>query len=196
MGLFLAMSSIVGANQAEVEACTAAYAASRGGSFDQTSDELSEAEESRLLESPGGVTLVYPDGFFDWDELSAKLSIDLNKPVFSFHIHDGDFWMFVLFVNGEEAAKFNPVPDYWDELEPEERAEWLPDPEVVARFVPGIRAEQIAPYLVEWPLEGLSGNAHPDDEYGYGEWQVVDFMRQLGFQYPEPGQCVSYRFKL
>jgi hypothetical protein len=196
MGLFLAMSSVVGASRAEVEACVAAYVASRNGSFEPASAEPSEHEAAHLLEAEGGVTFVYPLWFDEWNEVSAKLSADLGKPVFSFHIHDGDLWMFVLFVDGAEAAKFNPLPDYWEELEPADHAQWLPSADEVARHVPGARADQLAPYLVEWPEDGLAGKAHPDDEFEYIDWQVVDFMRRLGFRYPEPGQCVSYRFKV
>lgn len=196
MGLFLAMSSVAGGSRAEVEACVAAYTETRNGSLEVTSTGLPEDQEARLLESQGGVTFVYPDGFTEWDELSAKLSSDLKKPIFSFHIHDGDLWMFVLFEDGREVAKFNPLPDYWEELEPDERAKWLPSADEVARHVPGIRSEQLAPYLVEWPQDGLPGKAQPEDEFGFIDWQVVDFMRQLRFGFPEPGQGVSYRFRV
>lgn len=196
MGLFLAMSSVVGGTRSEVEACVAAYTATRGGSLEVASSGLSEAEEARLLEAPSGVTLVYPDGFTEWDDLSAKLSADLTKPVFSFHIHDGDLWMFVLFANGEEVHKFNPIPDYWEELEPDERVKWLPTADQLARYVPGVRSERLAPYLVEWPADGLVGKAQPEDEFEFIDWQVVDFMRELGFRYPDPGQGVTYRFKV
>lgn len=196
MGLFLAMSSVVGATRAEVESCVAAYVASRNGLLEVASSELSEDQEARLLETQAGVTFVYPDGFSEWDQLSAQLSVEVGKPVFSFHIHDGDLWMFVLFVDGEETVKFNPIPDYWEELEPEERATWLPSPDAVTQHVPGAKSERLAPYLVEWPVDGLPGKAHPEDEFEFIDWQVVDFMRELGFRYPEPGQGVSYRFKV
>lgn len=196
MGLFLAISSIVGAQTSEVQACVADYVAGRGGTLERGADGLSEDQEARLLESSGGVTFVYPDGFCEWDDVSAKLSADLGKPTFSFHIHDGDLWMFILFVDGREAAQFNPIPDYWGDLGADERAIWLPSADAVARYVPGARAQELAPYLVEWPDEGLPGKAHPDDEFEYIDWQVVDFMRRLGFAYPEPGQGVSYHFKV
>jgi hypothetical protein len=189
------MSSAVGGRRAEMEAYVAAYAATRNGSLDQASGGVPEDQEARLLETDGGATIVYPDGFTEWDELSAKLSCDLKKRVFSFHIHDGDLWMFVLFVDGREVAKFNPVPDYWEELEPDERAKWLPSADDVTRHVPGIRSERLAPYLVEWPEDGLPGKAQPEDEFGFIDWQVVDFMRQLRFGFPEPGHGMSYRFR-
>jgi len=51
----------------------------------------------------------------EWDESSAFLSRELQAPVFSFHIHDGDLWMYILHVNGLAVDQFNPVPDYWDD---------------------------------------------------------------------------------
>ncbi len=196
MGLFLAMSSVVGAQTAEVEACVRDYVADRQGSLERVSGDLPEAQGARLFESVGGVTFVYPDAFTEWDDVSAKLSADLKKPTFSFHIHDGDLWMFVLFVNGAEAVKFNPIPFYWGELESAERAKWLPTAQDLAQYVPGVRAEELATYLVEWPEEGLPGKAHSDDEFEFIDWQVVDFMRRLGFKYPDPGQGITFRFKV
>ena len=73
------------------------------------------------------------------------------------HIHDGDLWMFVLFVNGEEVAKFNPIPDYWGELPTEEHEKWLPAAKEVAAHVPSVRPDRISPYLREWPVDGLTG---------------------------------------
>ena len=80
MGLYLAMSSVVGAKPAEVEACVADYVAGRQGTLERSAAELPEEQEARLLESGGGVTLVYPSHFTEWDEVSAKLSVDLKKP--------------------------------------------------------------------------------------------------------------------
>jgi hypothetical protein len=196
VGLFLAMSSVVGAKPKEVEASVGSYVTSRGGSFERASGTLREDQEARLLESQGGTTLVYPDGFTEWDEVSAKLSADLERPSFSFHIHDGDLWMFILFVDGNEAVRFNPIPDYWKKLGAEERSTWLPSANEIARHVPGAHADEIAPYLVEWPVDGLAGKAHADDEFAFIDWQVTDFMRRIGFHYPGPGQGFAYRFSV
>lgn len=199
MGNFIAMSSVVGGNQSEVVTCLKKYTEAGKGSFEAAAADVPTAEQARLVKSPGGVTLLYPDTFDDWEEISMLLSTELKKPVFAFHMHDGDLWMFVLFVNGMAAAKFNPLPEYWEELDPESRAEWLPTAAEIAQHVPGLSPERIAPYLVEWPLEGMEGKAHPDDEFNFDEdWQVVDFMRQLGFEYPDSDNpnCVTYRFRL
>ncbi|MGC4006311.1 MAG: hypothetical protein QM811_25600 [Pirellulales bacterium] len=196
MGLFLAMSSVVGAKPAEVAECVAAYAAARNGVFELAAHEPPEREAAFMLASDGGVTLLYPADFTAWDDVSAYLSHALRKPVFSWHIHDGDLWMFVLFVDGAEAIQFNPIPDYWEELTPLARAAWLPSAADVARHVPGVRAERIAPYLVEWPPEGLPGKAQPEDEFAYVDWQVVDFLRELGFRYPGVDAGVTYRMRV
>ncbi|MBU6411830.1 MAG: hypothetical protein KGS45_00005 [Planctomycetes bacterium] len=192
------MSSIVGANRAEVEASIAEFAAARRGVFEPESPDSPEFEKARLTESASGITVIYADNFMEWDEIAAHLSQSLKKAVFSCHIHDSDFWMFLLFVNGEEMLKFNPIPNYFEELNSDERATWLPSAEQVARYVPGVRAERLAPYLVEWPDDELEGKAHPEDSSGFRDWQVTDFQRELGFRFCEPGDpdCYTYRLKM
>src|ERR1035437_1557147 len=160
MGLFLAMSCVVGRQSTAIVESLSAFVAERKGSLELSGTGVDEREAARLLECPAGVTFVYPDGFIEWDGASSQLSRDLKTPVFSFHIHDGDLWMFVLFVNGEEVARFNPIPDYWEELPTDERAKWLPTAEQVAVHVPNVRPDRIAPYLREWPEEGLSGKGN------------------------------------
>lgn len=199
MGLFLAMSCVVGGSRAAVEGCLSLFVSERKGALEPTSATLPEKQEARLIESPAGVTFVYPDGFTEWDEASARLSRELKTPVFSFHIHDGDLWMFVAFADGRESAKFNPIPDYWEELPACEREKWLPTAEEIAAYVPGVSPQAIAPYLREWRDDDSLGGqrANPNDEFGYGvDWQVVDFMRQLGFVYPGPGEGAAYRFSV
>lgn len=105
--------------------------------------------------------------------------------------------MFLLFASGKEVTKFNPIPDAWEELSASERTKWLPSADQIAIHTPLVPAARIAPYLREWSLEGLEGKANPHDKFEYTNcWQVIDFMRELGFVYPEPGQGVSYRFKV
>lgn len=140
-----------------------------------------------LFESGGNCNVLYPGEFFDWDEASAYLSSQLDKPVFSFHIHDEDLWMFDLFAGGESVARFNPVPDYWDDdLSEKERESWAGDAEVIAGRVPGLSAEAIRPYLKRWDFdEEDPGKAFPDDHFDYQDcWQLCDFLKRVGFVYP------------
>lgn len=199
MGLFLAMSCVVGRDRAAVEECLASYVRGRRGKFETTTSEMSHDQVARLVQSPVGTTFVYPSNFCEWDEVSAFLSKEPSASVFSFHIHDGDLWMFRLSSDGVEAAKFNPIPEYWEQLSDNERKGWLPSPKKITRHLPGVTPEAIAPYLREWPADGRLDRqkAHPDDEFEYGvDWQVVDFMRRLGFAYPDADNGISYCFRV
>src|SRR5262249_31056779 len=141
-----------------------------------------------IAEQGTKTTILYPPEFMAWDDLSQHLSRELKVPVFSFHIHDGDLWMFVLFANGEQVAQFNPLPDYWDDgMDPAEKESWLGDADTVSQYVAGVQPDAIKNYFVEWTDEVLNSNrkAYPDDEFAYGvDWQLVDFMRRLGLKYP------------
>src|SRR5262249_21163919 len=133
-----------------------------------------------VSEGVGGVTVLYPGDFIDWDSAAQYLSKRLRKPVFSFHIHDGDLWMYLLYANGELVDQFNPLPDYWQELQDEERRSWRGNAAEVARRVPGLTPQQIANYLVPWGDEVFEASerkkAYPTDQYHYGDdWQLIDF---------------------
>ena len=129
------------------------------------------------------------------------LSEELGKPVFSFHIHDGDLWMYVLFDQGQEVDRFNPMPDYWEELDDEaERESWRGNATAVAERVPGLAPESIERYLIFWDDEILLSagrpKAYPNDKFHIGDdWQIVDFMRRVGLSLPidEQGQGAEAR---
>jgi hypothetical protein len=189
MSMFLAMSGVIGATEEEIEEALRRYALARGAEFYE--EPLSPKDDHCLIVSDGinGTTALYPVEFFDWDDASRFLSSDLSKPVFSFHIHDGDFWMYDFFVDGVIVDQFNTVPEYWQELEDDERAAWRGSAEVIARHAVGVSAQDIARYLVQWGDGVLDADerrtAYDDDEYYYGDdWQLCDLMRRLGFDYP------------
>jgi hypothetical protein len=187
MGLFLAASGVIGADSTAVERSVGSFATAHGGTFEPRSGTTDDPGIAVISQGGPNTTVLYPRGFMGWDDLSEHLSKELGVPVFSFHIHDGDLWMFVLFNRGARVAQFNPAPDYWDELEPEEKASWAGDADTVSRHVPGVSADSIRKYFVEWTEEIMSGGqkAYPDDEYPYGsDWQLTDFMRRLGLRYP------------
>jgi hypothetical protein len=202
MGLFLALSGVVGGTSAEVVAALTDLSRKHSGHL--RSAPATENEATRLVLAPGpaGVAVLYPSQFMDWDAASAFLSVTLGKPVFSFHIHDGDLWMFQLYVSGVLVTAFNPIPDYWGEDGDEESMRG--DAAMVAKHVPGVTVAGIERYLVRWDLDaGSPGKAYPDDEFSIGEdWQLCDFLRKLGFVYPvdnrgEPlGECFSFRAKM
>jgi hypothetical protein len=204
MGLFLSMSSIIGGAKPEVEDALRRYAELHEGSLREESLTIDEEGRLAMCEAAGGVTVVYPSDFYAWEHCSQFLSAELGKPVFMFHIHDGDLWMYTLHETGRQVDQFNPVPDYWGDLEEEELRSWQGNPEEVANRVPGISPENIARYLVRWGDEVFESDertkAYPDDEFYYGDdWQLLDFMKRLQLEFPSEDRGRSfidtYRFE-
>lgn len=170
-----------------METALAAFAATRGGSFRPDARTTDDPNTLVLLEDSSKCSVLYPWGFLGWDEASQHLSAQLNVPVFSFHIHDGDLWTFVLFDKGEQVAQFNPLPEYWDDrISAEERTLWSGDADAVASHVPGLSAAAIKLYFKHWDFEDMNpGRAYPSDRFAYRDcWQLCDFMEKLGLKYP------------
>lgn len=204
MGLFLSLSGVVGSNSNEVVGALAEFTRKYSGYMRRATPK--EDESTRLVIAPGitGDTILYPSDFLGWDDASEFLSTRLRRPTFSFHIHDGDLWMFHLYVEGRVVTAFNPIPDYWGDISEEEERLMRGDASIVAQHLPRLTASAIERYLVRWDLDAESREkAYPDDEFPAGEdWQLVDFMKKLGFIYPldekgEPiGECFSFRADL
>ncbi|MCC9604525.1 hypothetical protein LOC68_27590 [Blastopirellula sp. JC732] len=188
MGLFLSMSGVIGKDAAAVEKALAAFAAEKEGEFAQAERTI-EDEDCLVLAGEGDrVSILYPSDFFDWDAASQYLSRVLSTPVFSFHIHDEDLWMYLLFRKGQPIDAFNPIPDYWDDnLSEEEIFYWSGNARQVAQAVPGVASEEIENYLKRWedPDYEEMQKAYADDEFAAADcWQLLDFLKKLGFEYP------------
>lgn len=139
-----------------------------------------------IEEANGNTTVFYPDGYIEWDDSSEFISKELNASVFSFHIHDGDLWMYLLYNNGKVVDQFNPIPDYWDaNLSEEEIESWKGNAGILTKHVHYIRPGEVEKYLVRWDLEEEENSkAYPTDEFAKEEWQLVDFMSKLKLPYP------------
>lgn len=187
MGLFLSASGVLSPDGNAVRNAIASYVAATGGTFERRAGTTNDRNIGVMQASESTTTVLYPDGFSDWDDLSKFLSVELKRPVFSFHIHDGDLWMFVAFNDGKEVAWFNPIPDYWEQVDDEERNRWAGNAQSVASLVPGLAAGSIERYFVPWTEDVLAAvqKSYDDDEFAIGvDWQLIDFMRRLGFVYP------------
>ena len=204
MGLFLSASGLSGVSIADVEASLKSYQSKQQRQFYPAPGTTNDSDILIMTESPGGkVFLFYPHGFLEWDELSQHLSSELRCPAFSFHIHDGDLWMFVFFVDGEELTRFNPIPNYWDDgISEEEMLGWQGDVSLISVHWPGITEESISRYFIRWDLEAESHEkAYPEDKFAIGcDWQMCDFIKKLGLTYPldDAGNllasCKTYHF--
>lgn len=198
MGMFLALSGIIGKTEEEVAPALASYAASVGGGLLREDAPERHDNFCVLGVADGNTTVLYPDHFPDWDDASTFLSKALKAPVFSLHIHDGDLWMYTLYADGKIVDRFNPVPDYWEEVSARERKMWKGNARVVAQYIPGLKPEDIGRYLTTWDLDAEGEKAYPDDAYGTEDWQLLDFMRRLKLPYPltDEGRAKGTVYKL
>lgn len=190
MGLFLAMSGVIGADKAAVESALRSFVETRKGTLQQETRGTEDPNTLVLLDDRSKCSVLYPCDFNEWDKASSYLSSQLGVPVFSFHIHDEDLWMFVLFDKGEQVSQFNPLPEYWDDsISEEERAIWSGNATLIASIIPGVSPDAISPYLTHWDLDDEEpGQAFPDDEFPFHDcWQLCDFMRRIGLSYPLDG---------
>ncbi len=130
--------------------------------------------------------VIYNDASGDFARVQA-LSQELNTAAFACHIHDGDLWLYEFYLNGKLTDKFNSLPSYWEELAPEQEAEWKGNADLLARYWPNLNADSIRLYLrnqIE-DLDDPNSKAYPDDDFAYGDcWQLTDFLRKLGIPYP------------
>jgi hypothetical protein len=186
MGLFLSLTSVVGKKSLEVVESLRRYTIVSGGGLKKDSLSTEHDNCAVIEEANGNTTIFNPHAFLDWEDSSEFISNDLKASVFSFHIHDGDLWMYTLYHNGELIDQFNPIPDYWDENISQDDINILKgSASKVAKLVPGITPADIEKYLVHWDLEDEGRQkAYEDDEFYNEEWQLLDFMRKLGLPYP------------
>lgn len=200
MGMFLSMTSVIGKTKDEVVNSLTNYAKSTGGGLEKANLAIDHDNCFVIAEANGNTTVFNSYAYLEWDKSSEFISKDLNAPVFSFHIHDGDLWMYVLFVNGETVDQFNPVPDYWDEnVSEEEMQSWQGDAATVAKYVKSVKPADIEKYLVRWDLEAEeTEKAYPDDEFSQEDWQLLDFIKKLRLPYPldDDGKPKGDTFKL
>lgn len=187
MGEFLSLSGVSGAGMNQVEQALHTFFKAEGMNLSQANELDGDPYEFLILADSGNgkVSVQYPDDVMDFETPSIVLSQALKTPVFGFHIHDGDFWMYLLFAAGEDVDRFSPVPDYFvDDASDDEVAAFKGDAAAICRHWPGVDESIIAPYLVTWE-EAENDKAHPDDLFGYGaDHQLEDFMRRLGLPFP------------
>ena len=197
MGMFLTMTGVANIALQEVRAEVEQIAQEVGSPLEESHDDDSE-DQCVLCESASGhVTVVWPDqGDWDFEMLAQRLSERLRRPALGLHIHDDDLWMYLLYSSGKLVDKFNPLPDYWGELEEEDMASWGGRADVVCEHWPSVSKEAVSKYLRKWDFED-TGKAYPDDEFEVNDcWQLVDFMRRLGLDYPDPGNSVINKVHL
>ena len=87
-----------------------------------------------------------------------------------------------LYDQGDFVDQFNPMPDYFEEVSEEKILKSKGDAQIIARYF-HVEKASVERYLVRWSEEMLDEKAYADDEFGYEDWQMADFMRKLGYPY-------------
>jgi len=185
MGLFISLSGIINKTEKEVTDALKDYLKTVEGHLEAADIDSEHENFCVIQEAEGNTTVFYPAHFLKGNECASFLSKALNAAVFMLDIHDGDFWWYTLFFDGEIKDQFMPIPDYFDEnLSKKEIESWQGDAQVVTEYVPGLKKEEIEKYLTRWDLEQDETKAYEDDEFTNCEWQLTDFMKKLKLAYP------------
>ncbi|MCI9595441.1 MAG: hypothetical protein HFG51_15225 [Lachnospiraceae bacterium] len=142
--------------------------------------------ECRFQQFPKGISILLNDRCCGYDSLAQILSETTMKPVMLLYIYDDDFWGYCFCDKGKPLDVFTPMPDYFEEVSEKTRQEVSGDSSLIASYFK-VDEEEIKNYLIIWDeekMENFEEKAYPDDECGQCDsWQVVDFMRKLGFPY-------------
>ncbi len=184
MGLFLDMSGVIGQSKDAVFTGLQNYLTDADGGIEPTQIETGDKDFGSIYQAGNNTTVLYPTYFLKTEECSAYLSQTLNTPVFSLQIHDGDYWTYTLFVNGEKTDQFMPIPDYFDDVSDEEIYSLKGNAHTLAKYIPGLKVHDVDKYLVRWNLDDDEAKAYEDDEFENCDWQLLDFMRKVKLPYP------------
>lgn len=186
MGTFLSLTSVINKTAAEVTGSLKKFAQHTGGDLQRENLSTDDDHCCIIAEAYGNASVFYPYPYLEWNDAAEFISKDLQAPVFSFHIHDGDFWMYLLFVKGEIVDQFNPMPDYWvDNITKEAMKEWKGNADTITKYAPYVRPADIEKYLVYWPMdEDEPWKAYEEDAFENEDWQLLDFMKKMWLPYP------------
>ena len=186
IGGFLDVIGIVG-SQKRVDAMLQKVAGQRSVQLTARRGRHIPTEHSLIRASHQQRTcLLLPPGVTDVEGFSREISKALRGPVLWCHVHDGDFWRYVLFDAGAEVDRFVPLPRYWG---PQPREEVAKAQGEASRFVdhwPDVAVPTIKPYLRFWKqIRSQKSKAHHDDAFGYHDCrQLVDFLGRLKLWIP------------
>lgn len=138
-------------------------------------------------------------------EIASGIAKRRGIPWMELRIQEGALWDYSLFDGSNFVHKFSTLPEYWDD-EPSFIKASQGNPKELARLWK-VPLSTIENYLRHWGYildeeDGsyeikLRGKAYPADQFEYGQiWQMTDFLRALGVQYPGGGPPLGIARKL
>jgi hypothetical protein len=174
MGAFF---SVIGIKQTPVDEVLSAFG--KWAYAEGTGVELYQCPSGHVI----GLFEAIPD---DASGLAQGLAQALSTPVILFYYMDDVDWGFELYANGSLADKYTTRPGNWhSDVDPLSLAG---NAAKVCEIWGGVLPQRIERYLTN--KENLSeaereALAYPDDEAEqWDAWQMCDFMKCLGLDYP------------
>jgi hypothetical protein len=150
--------------------------------------ETPEGDFVELYQSPSGHCLIMPGQMLhDAEGLARHLSIRLPWPCVLLHFSDDVVWSYDLFQGGQVLDSYSSSPNYFAKASDDEALRLKGRPEVICANWPGVTVENIARYLTNKELlpSGSQSKAYDTDKSSECDaWQLCDFMRKLGLEYP------------
>jgi len=125
-------------------------------------------DQCKFTDCEGGTAVELKEYCYAYDGLAKALSQKLEGPVLVCDIYDDDCWDYWLYKEGRELDKFSTVPGCPDEIPDEEWEFWRGNAALLAEEF-GCPAKPLSEYLHFW------------DEDGGDAWEVLYFLRDLGF---------------
>jgi hypothetical protein len=183
MGLKLRYNLFWNTTASAVFECYASVFAERRRPFGVSGND---AERFDFYTEDNGWTVVSLDSGWEWEdrrETQFCVSRRLWCPGFLIFVYDGNYWGYEFFDRGQSIDHF--VQEATGQPVGFPGEDCRGKPELIAAHLPMLRAEEIAPYLVQkhdWVIpEGANILARSGDEFRrFDECAVLDFLRMLG----------------
>lgn len=150
--------------------------------------ETPEGDYVELYQSPSGHCLIMPGQMLhDAEGIARSLSHHLSASSILLHFSDDVVWSYDLFQAGQMLDSYSSRPNYFATASEDQIMRLKGRPEVICSNWPNVRPDDIAFYLSNKELlaDGSESKAYGTDKSPeWDAWQVCDFMRKLGLEYP------------
>jgi hypothetical protein len=157
--------------------------------------EHPEGDPMEVFPCPSGNSLILCDGISaDAGGLARGLAHKLHAAVIVLSFADDVVWSYELYTDSGLADEYSSRPNYWDK--DVDAFRFAGNPHKVCETWDGVSVERISRYLTnkeELKEADEATLAYPDDKAPRSDgWQMCDFMRCLGLEYPinEDGELI------
>jgi hypothetical protein len=150
--------------------------------------ETPEGDFVELYENPSGHYLIMPGQMLhDAEGVARNLSLSLSASCILLHFSDDVAWSYDLFQAGHVLDSYNSRPNQFVKATEDQIVRLMGRPEVICSNWPDVMPEDISLYLSNKELlaDGSESKAYGSDRSPeWDAWQLCDFMRKLGLEYP------------